>query len=149
MSPIDWDQSFNTGHTEVDLQHREFLAIVNEMESLLVAPCIYDRHVRLDILEKLLELTEKHFRLEKELLHEYGCSDTSACYHWRSNKSFDAVIYALYRDILGGEFVLDSNILMVVRDEFFNHITREDNMMFRNVFFDISQPEYHEIERTY
>lgn len=97
MSLIDWDQSFNVGHAEVDRQHREFMTIMNEMESLLLAPSIYNRLVRLNILERQLEFADKHFRLEKELMQEYGYSETSLCNHWRSYKIFDANIYTLQR----------------------------------------------------
>ena len=144
MSLIVWDQSFNVGHAEVDRQHRQFMTIMNEMESLLLAPSTYNRLARLNILERLLKFADKHFRLEKELMQEYGYSETSLCSHWRSYKIFDANIYALYRELLGGEMVFDSNILMVIRDEFFNHILKEDQMMFQNVFADISQRDYHE-----
>lgn len=138
MSPIYWDESFNVGHAEVDLQHRKFMTIMNEMESLLLVPDTYTRLPRLNILARLLEFADNHFRLEQELMQKYGCSDTSLCNHWRSHKIFDANIYGLYRELLGGETVLDSTILGVIRDEFFNHILRQDKMMFQNVFADIA-----------
>ena len=132
MSPINWDESFSVGHTMIDDQHREFLTLMNTMERLDVSDSdTRNQHHRLRILKKLLEFTEKHFRLENKLMQEYRYPD--AYNHWRSHKNFDISIYALYREVLAGELVFDISIFMIFRDKFRNHILKDDKLMFQRL----------------
>ncbi len=135
MSPIVWNQSFSVGHAEVDRQHRELLNIMNEVESILLTPPqYYNRSIRLSIMEKLLRFTAKHFELEQKLMQEFAFPVDFCCNHWRSHKSFDAKLYTLYRQLLAKELVLDSCILKAIRDKFFNHILKEDKVLFQTLF---------------
>jgi hemerythrin len=133
MSPIEWDQSFSVGHAMVDSQHEQFLILFNKMEQSFQADSgIQCQNHRLNILRNLLEFTEKHFRLEKKLMQEYGYSD--AYNHWRSHKNFDVSIYTIYRKTLAGELVSDLSIYMLLRDKFRKHILEEDKLMFQRFF---------------
>ena len=137
MPPFSWDTKFSVGHAMVDRQHKELLNIMNEMESLFVAsPGNYDRIVRLDIVTKLLDFISKHFRLEQEIMFEYGYPVTEAHSHWRSHKDYDATFYTLYRELRAKELVLDSSILAAIRNKFFNHILLEDKKTFQFLFAD-------------
>lgn len=145
MSPIDWNQSFSVGHAEVDRQHREFLNIMNEVESILLTPSeYYNRSTRLNIMEKLLRFTAKHFELEQKLMQEFEFPFDFSYNHWRSHKSFDAKLYTLYRQLLAKELVLDSCILTAIRDKFFNHIQKEDKVLFQALFSGVAPHVYQE-----
>ncbi|GEM_PF-749696 len=139
-----WDTKFSVGHATIDRQHKELLNIMNQMESLLVtSPGNFDRIVRLDILTKLLDFTLKHFRLEQKIMLEFEYPVTEAHRHWRSHKDYDATFYTLYRKLRAKELVLDSSILAVIRDKFFNHIIIEDKKTFQIVFADLTPKESH------
>ena len=133
MSPMVWDQSFSVGHPLIDDQHREFLNIMNTMECLSCTGAdLYNQSLRLTILKGLLELTEKHFRLENRLMHEYGYAD--AYQHWRGHKNFDMSIYAIYREIQAGKTISDLSIYLTLRDKFRKHILKEDKHLFQSFF---------------
>lgn len=134
MSPLAWDQSFNVGHREIDRQHKELLAFLNEAESLLLTSESYSITARLNLLERLLIFVEQHFKLEKAVMQKDKSSDTAVYDHWRSQKSFDAKIYTLYRDLLAKRLVLDSDILNMIRDEFHNHVNKGKNLPPQEVF---------------
>ena len=146
MPVIVWDQSFSVGHPLIDDQHREFLNIMNLMEGLsCTGPDLYNQSLRLTILKRLLTLTEKHFRLENRLMHEYGYAD--AYQHWRSHKNFDMRIYAIYREIQAGKMISDLSIYLMLRDKFRKHILKEDKHMFQSFFSrrpqgDFQDPEF-------
>lgn len=131
MANIAWNPSFSVDHREIDRQHLELLQLMNEMESLLAtAPGDYNRLHRLEILERLLDFCERHSRLELQVLEERGCDHDTMHQHWRSHKDYDAALYALYRRLLARELVLDSSILATIRHKFFNHILKEDKLLF-------------------
>ena len=127
MPAIPWNPSFSVAHPELDRQHMEVLTLMNEMERLLVsAPGNYERKKRLHILERLLHYGSRHSVLELRVLRQLGCDEDRLHHHWRAHKDFDATVYALYRELLAGQIVLDSSILAAIRHEFFHHILMED-----------------------
>ena len=127
MPAIPWNPSFSVAHAELDRQHMEVLTLMNEMEKLLVsAPGNYERKKRLHILERLLDYGNRHSALEMRVLRQWGCDEDSLHRHWRAHKDFDTRVYALFRQLLAGELVLDSAILAAIRHEFFHHILMED-----------------------
>lgn len=131
MAIVAWSPSLAVHHPEIDRQHLELLDLMNEMESLLAAaPGDYNRLRRLDILERLLDFGERHSRLELQVLEERGCDHDTTHLHWRSHKDFDAALYTLYRRLLAQQLVLDSSILATIRHKFFNHILKEDKLLF-------------------
>jgi hemerythrin-like metal-binding protein len=131
MAIITWSASFSVGHPEIDRQHLELLNLMNEMEKLLASlPGDYNRLRRLDILERLLDFTARHSRLELQVLKDCGCDNDSSHHHWRSHKVFDSSLYRLYRQLLARELVLDSSILATIRHKFFNHVLMEDKELF-------------------
>ncbi len=134
MSPLAWDQTFNVGHREIDRQHKELLAFLNEVESLLLTSESYSIMARLNLLERLLIFVEQHFKLERAVMQNDENSDTAVYDHWRSQKSFDAKIYTLYRDLLAKRLVLDSDIRNMIRDEFHYHISKGKNLLPQEVF---------------
>ncbi len=139
-----WDQSFSVGHPLIDGQHREFINIMNTMECLSCTGAdLYDQFLRLTILKRLLALTEKHFRLENRLMHEYGYA--GAYQHWRNHKNFDMNIYAIYRGIQAGEMISDFSIYLMLRDKFRNHILKEDKHLFQSFFSQSPQGDFQDL----
>jgi hemerythrin-like metal-binding protein len=135
MSPFAWDHSFNVGHREIDRQHKEFLAFMNEVEKLLLISENYRITARVHLLERLLLFAEKHYRLEREILQADKNSDAVIYAHWRRHKSFDVKIYSLYRELLAKRLVLDTDILTTIREEFHNHIKKRKNVIPQIVSF--------------
>ena len=132
MSPINWEPSFSVGCVELDRQHRELLNYINRMETLLLhSPCGYNRKPRVQLLRQLLTFCDNHFKLEMQLMQELGCPTDLAHSHWRSHKRFDDSVYTLYRELLGGSWVLDSTILSTLREKFFDHVLIEDKLIFQ------------------
>ncbi len=146
MPPIDWDESFAIGHADIDRQHREFLDIMNEIENLLMSSNVHKRLYCVNILERLLDFTNRHFQLEIKLMQEYQHTQTEASKHWRSHKIFDDKIYLLYRLALANKFVSYSSLLKEVQDKFLNHILKEDKLLIQYFPTPTSHLNYREPE---
>ena len=61
-----WDEAFETGHIEIDRQHRELLALVDDLESAEAE----SPDALLRVLEHVMEFTLTHFLLEEDLMVE-------------------------------------------------------------------------------
>lgn len=64
---VAWDPAYETGHSGIDLQHRQLLEIVNELES-----SDHDTHVSRDVvlrvLDHMMEFAITHFMMEEDLM---------------------------------------------------------------------------------
>jgi len=69
--PITWDPSHETGHEMIDLQHRELLGIVQELQA-----AEENTHDSLDVilavLTHFMDFTISHFMMEEELMAKVG-----------------------------------------------------------------------------
>jgi hemerythrin len=67
--PIEWDPSYETGNTSIDLQHRKLLATVGMLET--AERDGVDTHgAILLVLDDVMEFTLSHFVMEEELMLE-------------------------------------------------------------------------------
>lgn len=64
---ITWDPSYETGNIAIDLQHRQLLAIVDELESAEVH-ARGSRETLLKVLDHVMEFTVSHFFMEEDLM---------------------------------------------------------------------------------
>jgi len=75
--PVTWDPSYETGNVGIDLQHRELLAVVDELEST-EATVHSTRDVILGVLTHVMDFTNTHFIMEEDLMTEVDYP-TPAC----------------------------------------------------------------------
>jgi len=64
---VTWDQSYETGNAAIDLQHRQLLAIVDELEST-EHDTLGTQDAVLRVLDHIMEFALTHFMLEEELM---------------------------------------------------------------------------------
>lgn len=63
---IVWESAYETGHADIDRQHRELLGLVNQLEAAEA-----DSHeILLRALDHVMEFTLSHFILEEDLMAE-------------------------------------------------------------------------------
>jgi hemerythrin len=65
--PITWDPSYETGNEHIDQQHRQLLAIVDELESA-EADGHDSRELILEVLGHVMDFTISHFAMEEDLM---------------------------------------------------------------------------------
>jgi len=67
--PFNWDLSYETGHKEIDSQHRQLLALVQKLQSA-EADSHDSRDVILGVLSHLMDFTVLHFAMEEGLMRQ-------------------------------------------------------------------------------
>jgi len=65
---VTWEEAFETGHLEIDRQHRELLALVDGLESAQANA----RDSILGVLQHVMDFTHTHFLMEELLMVEVG-----------------------------------------------------------------------------
>jgi len=63
---ITWEEAFETGHAEIDQQHRELLALVDALESAQEE----SQQTLLRVLQHVMDFTHTHFLMEEVLMVE-------------------------------------------------------------------------------
>ena len=63
-----WEEAFETGHAEIDRQHRELLALVDDLESAEEE----SSGALLLVLQHVMDFTHTHFLMEEVLMVEVG-----------------------------------------------------------------------------
>lgn len=66
-----WSQEFETGHSQIDAEHREFIRQLNELKAAIDAGAGTERTVELIVL--LQKYALGHFAREEAHMHRVGC----------------------------------------------------------------------------
>ncbi len=119
MSDIKWDNSNNTGFTEIDDQHQEWVNIYNRLVESFQSPPQEQMKLRDRILEELLEFTYIHFKDEEQILYEANYPDRDK--HRRMHEEFHQHVYQLHRKVLAGDIVFTTDILSSIKTWFLAH----------------------------
>jgi hemerythrin-like metal-binding protein len=68
MSYIDWTDDFSVKVEKIDLQHKNLVAMINELhENMTVHK---EQSVQLEIVQKMIAYTDYHFKTEEQLMQE-------------------------------------------------------------------------------
>jgi len=70
---IYWSDDFSVGVEEIDNDHRKLINIINESTTIMLFD--ENRHNLVDVINKLLDYTEYHFKHEEKLMQEYDYAD--------------------------------------------------------------------------
>jgi hemerythrin len=132
MAKIVWDSAWNIGHEEIDKQHQEWIGIFNRLEDAVFSEEIDNLvEVQRGTLKDMLEYTRYHFSMEEQIMVEISYPDAAS--HWRLHKNFDTMIYEKYRAHEEGEYVLNSNLLLLIQKWLLSHIRNEDQKIGRHL----------------
>ena len=75
MEKIIWDESFSVGVKRIDAQHKELIKMINK---LIETPDIkVDSELISDLLSRMTDYADYHFKTEEEYMVEYNYPDYS------------------------------------------------------------------------
>lgn len=69
--PIAWNESYETGHHDIDAQHRRLLTLVDDLEAA-EAHTHDSGEVILGVLGHVMDFTILHFGMEEDLMKQVG-----------------------------------------------------------------------------
>ena len=132
MSPISIVDLKLVGFEEIDAQHRTWIQIYNRLEdAVLTGEESVENGFHVRILKEILDFTRIHFATEEDLMDDYDYPDASR--HRRLHKDFNQEIYESYRQAMGGEPLLNSELMKLVRNWFLTHTSSEDVRAFQYI----------------
>jgi len=120
---ITWDNSWNIGCEELDRQHQKWVKLFNNLEAAVLSDFSTDE-VRKATVKEMLAYTYYHFAYEEKLMADKNYPVFVR--HRRLHKNFDNIVYAMYRKLEDGDFLLNSEILSLIKNWFQEHIQIED-----------------------
>lgn len=124
MALLTWDNRYSVNIKEIDRQHQQLIAIINELHDAMVGKRSKD--VLEDILENLVRYTQEHFSYEEHLMqmHEYpGLHE-----HKEKHGELRQKVLRLQSDRQTGKIVVSLEVMHFLRDWLAAHIQGTDKM---------------------
>lgn len=132
MPLIEWTDDFCMHNSEIDGQHRRWIAIMNNLHDLLMQGGAKGLPVDTEeTLKAMQEYTHLHFAAEEEYLREIAYPDLAQ--HKTLHTKFYLQVLQLLRDTQEGKLVLNREIMATLSHWLCNHILIEDKKYSRFV----------------
>jgi hemerythrin-like metal-binding protein len=119
---MNWEPRFAVNHPKIDAQHQELIRLINALyEGLMLGR---GKAVTGEILDRLVDYTQTHFRDEEALFAASAYPSTDA--HKREHQAFVAKVGELMANLKSGKVVLGSDTLVFLKDWLTGHILGTD-----------------------
>jgi len=117
-----WRNEFNLNIKEMDLQHRELVRIISDLQQAVRDG---EGKERLgEILGNLLSYTDKHFAAEEKLMKKYAYPGYNE--HKSKHIKMRAKVHSLIHDYKGGKVTMTFSVLTFLQDWLSKHIMGTD-----------------------
>lgn len=126
MTQFEWTSSLETGHQEIDEQHRGIFDLANTLTAALAADDA-DEDAIADAVWGLSDYVVEHFRDEEALMAEAGFPGLRA--HKLLHTRLSAQTLSLVADFFNGESVAATRIAPFVTSWLQEHILAEDTAL--------------------
>lgn len=124
MAFIQWQDSFSVGVPAMDIQHKQLVAMVNQLyEAMRTSKG--DAAVQ-TILPTLVQYTKTHFNAEEKLMHEAGYPDIAA--HQALHHKLAMQVSDLMDKFKSGKMVATVSVVTFLKDWLVNHIQGQDKL---------------------
>ncbi len=122
MTVFAWQEEYSVGIREIDEQHKQLVAMVNDMHQALAQG--KGREILGDILNKLIAYTQYHFGSEEALMEKYGFPDFPA--HRQAHASMTAQAQALHEEFAGSDIKRSIEVARFLQQWLNKHILETD-----------------------
>lgn len=120
MTELIWQQSYNTGIHEIDIQHRQLLDYVNQLDK---ARKFNNRSEVKNVIEGMADYTLSHFAFEEALMEQADYPYTGP--HRHVHKTLISRVVTFTERFEAGEEIADEFHALLKR-WLINHIQRDD-----------------------
>jgi hemerythrin-like metal-binding protein len=126
---IAWNDTYNTGHEQIDKEHRNLVGIFNELaESMSKGQ---SREECATVLNALVEYAQSHFLTEEQLMAAHSYSH--AAQHKAIHDRFFADVQAFKAQYESGAVTLPVSLLTFLQEWLNNHIKAVDKTMVKDI----------------
>ncbi len=119
---IIWTDKYSVGYEEIDNQHKKLAGMINELYSSFTKGKA--ETVAENIIKKMVEYTDYHFKTEEKYFKKYGYSDTQL--HTEEHQGFVAQVTTFYEDYKSGSVTISYDLMNFLRDWLLKHIQGSD-----------------------
>lgn len=131
---IVWTERFSIGLKTIDHQHQRLFAMINDLIRNQHAAA--DSDAIADVVRRMTEYTDYHFKTEERIMMEYGYPDCPV--QVREHAAFKTKAAQFCMDCVTGKRGLSAEILDYLQNWLINHILRSDlrfkDFLIRNGF---------------
>lgn len=125
MAQIIWNDSYSVKNDIIDSQHKEWIAIYNRLDQVLLQGSGSEvAKAAAEALKAMQDYANYHFRQEEQYLKEINYPALVA--HRRLHTDFDDQLYNYGRQLRNGQLVLNSELVSILKNWLLNHIMQED-----------------------
>lgn len=125
MRRVEWDGSLETGHRLVDDQHRELIAVFNELADHAIPGCDEERTSHL--LVRLSDYVSTHFSDEEALMRRYSYPDEHAAAHRAQHEDLSSRTRELVLAHRSGETATALRLVSLLQEWLTVHIAETDS----------------------
>lgn len=122
MALFPWKKEYSVNIAEIDQQHQQLVAMVNELHDAMTAQ--KGKEVLGLILTKLISYTSTHFATEEKLMQQHGYPDYDT--HKAKHEKMVAKVLALQNDYKSGKITLTFEVSKFLQDWLNKHILGTD-----------------------
>lgn len=127
---IEWNDSYATGVTEIDQQHRILINTLNEANAKLADNDSLEFVEQ--ITQDLLSYALYHFETEEALMQEYGYRESSsgeAEQHLQQHRSFSGKVVTVRDNLRAGIPIAREDLIAFLNNWLLNHILNTDKKL--------------------
>lgn len=129
MEKLKWNNEWNSGNEEIDMEHRELLVLLNDLIKVAIIEMDFEKS--LDKLDILIDKAVKHFDREEEILINMGYEDYDK--HCKIHKNLIGKVFQLKQCYQNRELNPAAFFSFIADDVIMGHLISED-MQFFNLF---------------
>ncbi len=122
MAMMEWQDSFSVGITAMDLQHRQLVAMVNQLYEAMQTG--KGDVVVKTLLPNLAQYTRSHFNTEEKLMHDVGFPGIAA--HQAEHVKLNLQVSDLLDRVKAGKMVATVSLATFLKDWLTKHILGND-----------------------
>lgn len=122
MSLISWNKNYSVGIEEMDIQHKQLLVIMNNLNDAMQAG--KGKEALYDVFIELADYTLHHFGDEERLMRDHAYPEREA--HLKMHRDLEQKIADYKQMIDDGMTVVSSEILDFLKQWLVNHILIND-----------------------
>ncbi len=122
MALFRWDNSYSVGVAEIDQQHQQLMALINELNDAMSQG--KGRQAVGEILGKLISYTARHFSDEERLLSQHGYPEYEG--HKAKHAKMVDKVKALQKDVDSGKLTVSADVMKFLQDWLSKHIKGTD-----------------------
>jgi hemerythrin-like metal-binding protein len=122
MALIEWSDTLSVGIQTIDEQHKQLVAIINELHDAMMAR--QSREVLGTTFDRLVAYTEYHFGEEAKLFEKHGYAETRE--HLAAHDALTGRVRELNAEFKEGNAAISMELMDFLRDWLRNHIIGTD-----------------------